>query len=220
MRSFTTSLIAAAAVTAAAGLAPASASAADMRLMTGPQGGVWIPLGGQLKDMWEKAIPGLSVTSMPGAGIANVRGIEEGKAEVGFGNSISTVDGVARQCAVHEAAQEGLQPREPLSAIFPGHRSGERRHQLDQGPQGQDGRGAAARQHRRDHHPAHAQGERALLQRGQAELHLLHRRGRADEGRQRPGLHARHHDPLRRRHGSRLGARHQAPRSLRIRSRR
>ena len=30
---------------------------------------------------------------MPGAGIANVRGIEEGKAEVGFGNSISTVDG-------------------------------------------------------------------------------------------------------------------------------
>ena len=94
MRSFTTSLIAAAAVTAAAGLAPASASAADMRLMTGPQGGVWIPLGGQLKDMWEKAIPGLSVTSMPGAGIANVRGIEEGKTEVGFGNSISTVDGV------------------------------------------------------------------------------------------------------------------------------
>jgi uncharacterized protein len=31
---------------------------------------------------------------MPGAGIANVRGIEEGKTEVGFGNSISTVDGV------------------------------------------------------------------------------------------------------------------------------
>ena len=93
MRSFTTSLIAAvAAVAAVAGLAPASA--ADMRLMTGPQGGVWIPLGGQLKDMWEKAIPGLSVTSMPGAGIANVRGIEEGKTEVGFGNSISTVDAI------------------------------------------------------------------------------------------------------------------------------
>ena len=92
MRSFTTSLIAAAAVTAAAGLAPASA--ADMRLMTGPQGGVWIPLGGQLKDMWEKAIPGLSVTSMPGAGIANVRGIDEGKAQIGFGNSSTTVDGV------------------------------------------------------------------------------------------------------------------------------
>jgi uncharacterized protein len=84
----------------AAGVALATAVLAgpslaqEMRLMTGPQGGVWIPLGGQLKDMWEKAIPGLSVTSMPGAGIANVRGIEEGKTEVGFGNSISTVDAI------------------------------------------------------------------------------------------------------------------------------
>jgi TRAP transporter TAXI family solute receptor len=71
------------------------AVAADLRIMTGPQGGVWVPLGGQLKDMWEKAIPGLKVLSMPGAGIANVRGIEEGKAEVGFGNSISTADAIA-----------------------------------------------------------------------------------------------------------------------------
>lgn len=72
-----------------------SAGAAEVRLMTGPQGGVWVPLGGQLKDMWEKAVPGLAVQSLPGAGIANVRGIEEGKAEVGFGNSISTVDALA-----------------------------------------------------------------------------------------------------------------------------
>jgi uncharacterized protein len=83
-------LFAAAALVLGAG----AASSAEIRLMTGPQGGVWIPLGGQLKDMWEKAVPGLNVTSMPGAGIANVRGIEEGKTEVGFGNSISTVDGM------------------------------------------------------------------------------------------------------------------------------
>lgn len=72
----------------------APAAAADIKLMTGPQGGVWIPLGGQLKDMWEKAVPGLAVQSLPGAGIANVRGVDEGKADVGFGNSISTVDGL------------------------------------------------------------------------------------------------------------------------------
>ena len=81
----------------AAGLAAAlvgSAHAADLKLMTGPQGGVWIPLGGQLKDMWEKAVPGLNVQALPGAGIANVRGVDEGKADVGFGNSISTVDGL------------------------------------------------------------------------------------------------------------------------------
>ncbi len=71
------------------------ATAADIKLMTGPQGGVWVPLGGQLKDLWEKAVVGLNVQSLPGAGIANVRGIEEGKTDVGFGNSISTVDAVA-----------------------------------------------------------------------------------------------------------------------------
>ncbi len=71
------------------------ATSQEIRLMTGPQGGVWVPLGGQFKDLWEKAIPGLKVQNLPGAGIANVRGVEEGKAEVGFGNSISTVDALA-----------------------------------------------------------------------------------------------------------------------------
>ena len=69
-----------------------TAAAAELKLMSGPQGGSWIPLGGQLKDMWEKAIPGLSVQVLPGAGIANVRAIEEAKTDIGFGNSISTVD--------------------------------------------------------------------------------------------------------------------------------
>ena len=72
----------------------AAAPAAEIKLMTGPQGGAWVPLGGQLKDMWEKAVANLSVQALPGAGIANVRGIEEGKTDVGFGNSISTVDAI------------------------------------------------------------------------------------------------------------------------------
>jgi TRAP transporter TAXI family solute receptor len=81
----------------AAGLAfaiSASATAAELKFMTGPQGGSWIPLGGQLKDLWEKAVPGLNVQQAPGAGIANVRGIEEGKTDIGIGNSISTVDAI------------------------------------------------------------------------------------------------------------------------------
>jgi hypothetical protein len=73
----------------------APAAAAEVKFMTGPQGGSWIPLGGQLKDLWEKAVPGLTVVQSPGAGIANVRGVEEGKTDIGIGNSISTVDAVA-----------------------------------------------------------------------------------------------------------------------------
>ena len=45
------------------------AAAAELKMMTGPQGGSWIPLGGQLKDLWEKAVPGLVVQQAPGAGI-------------------------------------------------------------------------------------------------------------------------------------------------------
>lgn len=79
----------------ALGLAAQPASAADTyRFMTGPQGGAWVPLAGSLKAMWEKALPGDTVQTQPGAGIANVLGIEQGKAEIGFGNSISTVDGI------------------------------------------------------------------------------------------------------------------------------
>lgn len=86
--------------TTLAGIALAATFAApvyaqQVTLMTGPQGGVWVPLGGALKSMWEKAIPGLNVTSIPGAGIANVRGVDEGKAQIGFGNSSTTVDGLA-----------------------------------------------------------------------------------------------------------------------------
>lgn len=72
-----------------------SAAADTLTIMTGPQGGVWVPLGGALKAMWEKAIPGTTINTLPGAGISNVRGVDEGKAHIGFGNSISTVDGIA-----------------------------------------------------------------------------------------------------------------------------
>ena len=72
-----------------------AAGAAELRMMTGPQGGSWIPIGGQLKDMWEKAAPGNTYQVLPGAGIANVRAVQEGKADIGLANSISTADAMA-----------------------------------------------------------------------------------------------------------------------------
>jgi TRAP transporter TAXI family solute receptor len=80
----------------AAGLAAAlPAAAQQVTMMTGPQGGSWIPLGGALKHMWEQAVPGLQIQQTPGAGVANVRGVDEGKAQIGFANSATTVDGFA-----------------------------------------------------------------------------------------------------------------------------
>ncbi|MBE0547888.1 MAG: TAXI family TRAP transporter solute-binding subunit [Rubrivivax sp.] len=74
-------------------LCAAGAQAQQVRLMTGPQGGSWYPLGGAIANIADKA--GVKVQVLPGAGIANVKAVEGGKADLGFGNSISTVDGVA-----------------------------------------------------------------------------------------------------------------------------
>jgi TRAP transporter TAXI family solute receptor len=82
-------------IATAVAMAAAPAAAQQVTFMTGPQGGSWIPLGGALKGMWEKNVPGLSITQTPGAGIANVRGVDEGKAQIGLANSNTTVDGIA-----------------------------------------------------------------------------------------------------------------------------
>ncbi len=70
-----------------------AAEAQQVRLMTGPQGGSWYPLGGAIANIADQQ--GIKVQVLPGAGIANVKAIQAGKADFGFGNSISTVDGVA-----------------------------------------------------------------------------------------------------------------------------
>lgn len=75
-------------------LSACPAAAVELRFMTGPQGGSWYPLGGAIGDIIKREVAGASVSVAPGAGIANVKGVEVGKAELGFGNSSSTVDGV------------------------------------------------------------------------------------------------------------------------------
>jgi hypothetical protein len=70
------------------------AGAQQLKMMTGPQGGSWYPLGGAIQNIIEKNVSGTSMQVLPGAGISNVLGVQTGKAELGFGNAGSTVDGV------------------------------------------------------------------------------------------------------------------------------
>jgi TRAP transporter TAXI family solute receptor len=63
--------------------------------MTGPQGGAWYPLGGAIAEILKKEIPGTTASVSPGAGIINVQGVDTARADIGFGNSVSTVDGLA-----------------------------------------------------------------------------------------------------------------------------
>ncbi len=77
------------------GLAARPAAAQDVTFTTGPQGGLWAPLGAALRDIWQSSVPGLTVHVLPGAGIANIRAIEEGNAQLGFAHSITAVDALA-----------------------------------------------------------------------------------------------------------------------------
>ncbi len=81
----------------AAGMLSAVPAVAQTKLtyFTGPTGGSWIPISGALTSVWQRAIPGMSIENRPGAGLINMKAIEEGKAEIGMGNMISTVDALA-----------------------------------------------------------------------------------------------------------------------------
>ena len=71
------------------------AAALELRIMTGPQGGSWYPLGGAIAEILKKEVPGTTASVLPGAGIINIQGTETGQTEIGFGNAVSTVDAVA-----------------------------------------------------------------------------------------------------------------------------
>jgi TRAP transporter TAXI family solute receptor len=72
---------------------PAIAQKYDLKMMTGPMGGSWYPLGGAIADAVQKDIPGTTIAVAPGGGVANVEGIQLGKCDIAFSNSSSGVDG-------------------------------------------------------------------------------------------------------------------------------
>lgn len=99
MKTNATALLAAG-VLAAFAAAPASAQA--LRMMTGPQGGSWYPLGGAIQNMVQASMPGVSLQVLPGGGVANVKGIATGRADIAFANSVSTVDAMEGRGAFEE----------------------------------------------------------------------------------------------------------------------
>ncbi len=75
-------------------LASMPASAQQLTYFTGPTGGSWVPISGAITGLFEKAMPGAKIENRPGAGLINLKAIEEGKADLGMGNLISSVDAI------------------------------------------------------------------------------------------------------------------------------
>lgn len=77
--------------------------AAEFVLSTGSQGGSWYPLGGAIASIMQKSDPNMSITVKPGAGVANVVGVEAGKFPIAFANTISTVDALTGKAPYKKA---------------------------------------------------------------------------------------------------------------------
>lgn len=75
-----------------------------VKFATGPQGGSWYPLGGAIKNLIETRIEGVNIQILPGAGIANVKAVESGQAQIALANSVSTVDGINGRAPFTEKA--------------------------------------------------------------------------------------------------------------------
>lgn len=91
MKRTKTLTLAAAALAMTAGVAPAQE---NMVFLTGSQGGTWFPMGAAMKSKIEEAVDGVSIQVRPGASLANVVAIENGRAQLALGSSISTVDAI------------------------------------------------------------------------------------------------------------------------------
>jgi len=87
----------------------------DLKMMTGPMGGSWYPLGGAIAELIQKNIPGSTVSVAPGGGMANVVAVEGGKADIGFGNSSSSVDAVEGRDPFKTRAKNVMQ----LANLYP-----------------------------------------------------------------------------------------------------
>ena len=109
---------------------PAFAQKFDLKLMTGPMGGSWYPLGGAIADAVQKEIPGVTMAVMPGGGVANVEALEFGKCEIGFSNSSSAVDGLNGRSPFKKKMEEYETAGQSISPVLPDDRRGQFQDQI------------------------------------------------------------------------------------------
>ena len=74
---------------------PSGQAAADtfVRIVSGPAGGSWYPLGAKMAEVLEKEVGGISTSNGPGGGVGNVKDVNKKEAEIGWSYGHTTFDG-------------------------------------------------------------------------------------------------------------------------------
>lgn len=82
------------AAVAVVGLVSTAASAETfVRIVSGPSGGSWYPLGAKMAEVFQNQVPDISVSNGPGGGVGNVLDVNKGEAEVGWSYGHTAYDG-------------------------------------------------------------------------------------------------------------------------------
>lgn len=98
------------------GFAMHSAHAQEfVRMVSGPAGGSWYPLGAKLAEIWGKSVEGIATSNGPGGGVSNVQDVNKGEAEVGWTYAHTAYNGFSGE-GKFKAAQENVRY---LATLYP-----------------------------------------------------------------------------------------------------
>jgi TRAP transporter TAXI family solute receptor len=77
-------------------LAVPAAQAADqfVRMVSGPSGGSWYPLGAKIMQVLDEKVEGITTSNTSGGGISNILSVNGGDAEIGFSYAHTAANGM------------------------------------------------------------------------------------------------------------------------------
>jgi TRAP transporter TAXI family solute receptor len=81
------------AVLAAAAASGAARADTFVRMVSGPSGGSWYPLGAKIMQVFDEKIDGISTSNTSGGGISNILAVNDGDAELGWSYAHTTYNG-------------------------------------------------------------------------------------------------------------------------------
>lgn len=72
---------------------PTASADEFVRMVSGPSGGSWYPLGAKIMQVFDEKIDGISTSNTSGGGISNVLAVNGGDAEIGWSYAHTTANG-------------------------------------------------------------------------------------------------------------------------------
>ena len=89
-----------------------------VRMLAGPAGDSWYPIGAKIMEVLQEKVPGIRTSNGPGGGVGNVRNVNKGNADLGWTFGFTAYDGwVGRDAFVKNGKQQNVRF---FATLFPG----------------------------------------------------------------------------------------------------